>query len=247
MNARGSPDVEDRLARICRTWDESAKQADRVRAVHFCVDGKPLPEGVYDDLFAHIDRHLEFGPEDTALEVGAGSGLLLERIAARTRRAVGTDLSAAQLERVPRLPNVEVYQRDASRLGLPSDTFDKVVCKGVFQYFPTPDYAYASLAEMVRVCKPGGRLFIGDVFNGYLKGVYLRLGAAPSFRPRAILRAWARRLAGGTGDSYLFLAPDEVVRWAARLRCRRADALLQIAPSSPALFKMYRFDVVITK
>ncbi|HUG89998.1 MAG TPA: methyltransferase domain-containing protein [Planctomycetaceae bacterium] len=236
-----------RLAAIEQSWDDSARQGDRVVAVHLTENGKPLDPAVYDELFRYIDGHLSFGPSDEVLEVGAGSGLLLERIAARVRRAMGTDISAEQLRLVPALDNVEVRRMDSDRLELADASFDKVVCKGVFQYFPDREYAVQCLSEMVRVTRPGGRILLGDLFNAYLQDVFLGIGAQPTVNLSHILQRRWRVFVHNPPPPYLFVGPDEVVDWASELGCRRAVPVLQTSPASPRLFRMFRFDVVIER
>jgi SAM-dependent methyltransferase len=235
------------LAAIEQSWDHDARQGDRVVAVHFTEGGKPLDPSVYDELLSYIDGHLRFARTDEVLEIGAGSGLLLERIAARVRRAVGTDISAEQLQLVPRLPNVHVQRMDSDQLTFADASFDKVVCKGVFQYFPDREYAIRCLAEMVRVTRPGGLIFLGDLFNAYLQDVFLGLGFQPSVRLRKVLRRRWQVLIHNPPPPYLFVGPDEVCSWAAELGCRRAVPVLQTSPASPRLFRMFRFDVVIER
>ncbi len=105
------------------------------------------------------------------VEVGCGTGLLLTRLAPDCERYVGTDFSETALDQlreyVPRRPDlahVELRQGVAHDLAfLPDDSVDLVVLNSVVQYFPDVDYLVSALAEAVRVTRPGGHVFVGDV------------------------------------------------------------------------------------
>lgn len=102
--------------------------------------------------------------EGRVLDVGCGSGEITSRLAAMLPRAtlVGLDLLEGPLEHARSAhaalaPRVSFVQGDAFQLGFPDDTFDLVVCRHVTQSVPGPRRI---LAEMGRVCRPGGRLHV---------------------------------------------------------------------------------------
>lgn len=63
------------------------------------------------------------------------------------------------------LHNIELIAGEAARLPVADDAFDRVLCYSVFQCLPTPKYAERSLRELIRVCRPGGVILVGDVFG----------------------------------------------------------------------------------
>jgi ubiquinone/menaquinone biosynthesis C-methylase UbiE len=80
------------------------------------------------------------------------------------RKIVGVDYAPSMVKRCKELfPQVDVTTAEVRNLPFQKDTFDKIVCFSVFQYFPDLEYSKEALAEFIRVCKPGGRVFIGDV------------------------------------------------------------------------------------
>ena len=233
-----------------RLWDESARsnRNSRVLAIHFTEGGQPVNEAIYQEIFEQINHLVVFAPQDRVLEVGAGSGLLLERIAARVREACGTDISAEMLKLVPSRENIAVQRMDSDNLQFPDSAFDKVICNAVFQCFPDAAYAERCLKEMIRVCKPGGHIYVGDIFNAYLKDLYLKqCRQPPSFIER--LKGFLRDFLGRPDHNYdsLFLYPYELEEWAKNSNCQDFKALLSLSRRKPLLFRMYRFDVLIVK
>lgn len=240
--------MKSQLDSVRESFDASARSGDRVLAIHFTEGGRPVDPSVYDAIYAHVDGLLEFRPEDRVLEVGAGSGLLLERIAARVAHAHGTDISGEILKLVPAAANLAVSQMDSDALRFPDQSFDKVVLNAVIQCFPDAAYARRCLSEMVRVCKPGGRIYIGDIFNAYFKAEYLAQGTRkPPVRERVL--GVVRRLLGQRESGYeiLFLYPHELHDWAAAFGCRACLALLSVDQAKPYLFRKFRFEVLITR
>ena len=106
------------------------------------------------------------GPSDTVLDVACGGGLVVCAFARHVRQATGIDVTPAMLERArdlarqQGLSNVTWDLGSALPLPYPDGTFTIVVSRFAFHHFPDPQ---AVLAEMVRVCAPGGRVLVCDV------------------------------------------------------------------------------------
>ncbi|MCA9522986.1 MAG: methyltransferase domain-containing protein [Myxococcales bacterium] len=94
------------------------------------------------------------------LEVGCGTGLILERLAPRARRAVGMDLSEGMLEKA-RSKGLDVVQGSATALPFEDQSFDLSYSVKVLAH--VPDIRLA-LAEMARVTRPGGHI-IAEFYN----------------------------------------------------------------------------------
>ena len=117
-----------------------------------------------------VSRILSFQPK-RVLEIGCGAGLLLSRIAPTCHEYVGTDFSNSALEyaeylktRVQGLNRLKLLHRPANDFeGFESESFDMVIINSVIQYFPTIDYLLEVLDGAIKVVKPGGVIFIGDV------------------------------------------------------------------------------------
>jgi ArsR family transcriptional regulator len=103
------------------------------------------------------------GPLGRVLDLGTGTGRMLQLLAPRAERAVGLDSSPAML-RVARanlaeLPLVEFRQGDVYGPPLERDQFDLVVIHQVLHYLDDPARAVSEAATLLG---PGGRLLVVD-------------------------------------------------------------------------------------
>ena len=145
--------------------------------------------GVYDLFANHINRRAngalcaavaeEIRPEDEVLECACGTGLLSGVIAERCRSLVATDLSEKMLQVAQRKfgsrPNLTFRQGDILHIDFPDESFDAVVAANVIHLLKEPERA---LAELDRVCRPGGRLIIPTYMNRTDKGTTNRVSGA---------------------------------------------------------------------
>lgn len=105
-------------------------------------------------------------------DIGCGSGEITRRLADRypQARVVGVDILDALLvharaQSAAYSDRVSFEQGDAFQLRFAAGEFDLVVCRHVMQSVPEPELA---LAELWRVCKPGGWLHILNEDYGML-------------------------------------------------------------------------------
>nr|APD72041.1 non-ribosomal peptide synthetase 7 [Streptomyces sp.] len=215
-------------------------------------DGRPLPLAEMREWRdATVARIRELGPPRRVLEIGAGSGLILSRIAPDCTSYWGTDLSEAAVQALrdrldTALPQVadrvELRAQPAHDIsGLPVGFFDTVVINSVAQYFPSAAYLTEVLRQVRGLLAPGGRIFVGDVRN-------LRL--------LRTLRAAVetRRAADGTDKDGLRTAVDQSVAWEGELlldpdffaALPGFDAQIQIKRAHHHNeLSRYRYDVVL--
>ena len=103
---------------------------------------------------------------DTVLDVACGPGLVVCAFAKVARHVTGIDLTPAMIDRAralateQQLGNVAFQVGDVLPLPFPDATFSLVVSRFAFHHFPNPA---AVLAEMRRVCRPGGRVAVADL------------------------------------------------------------------------------------
>jgi len=100
------------------------------------------------------------------LEVGVGTGLALRRYD-RHLQVTGIDYSEQMLakarEKVTELglAQVTLLQMDARELAFEDESFDHVVAMHIMSVVPEPERV---LAEMARVCRPGGSVIVVNHF-----------------------------------------------------------------------------------
>ncbi|MFC4729350.1 class I SAM-dependent methyltransferase [Coralloluteibacterium thermophilus] len=105
---------------------------------------------------------------ETLLEVGVGSGLTLFQYPEKTR-VVGVDISEGMLEHARRradaMPERDITLRamNAEAMDFPDASFDCVTVPYVLSVTPEPARL---VAELRRVCRPGGTIMILNHFSG---------------------------------------------------------------------------------
>ena len=105
------------------------------------------------------------GPDDTVLDVACGGGNVVCAFAAVVRHATGLDVTPAMLDqaralqREKALDNVRWHLGDVLPLPFLDAAFSIVTSRFAFHHFLDPG---AVLAEMRRVCAPGGRVVVAD-------------------------------------------------------------------------------------
>ncbi len=132
------------------------------------------------------------------LEVGCGTGLILERLAPLARRLEGVDLSPGMLMRA-RARGFAVREASATELPFDTGSFDVVVS---FKVLPHVERLDEALAEMVRVTRPGGYV-VAEFYN------------------RWSLRYLSKRLAGARSISASRTESDVYTRWVSPAEVRR--------------------------
>ncbi len=137
--------------------------------------GKNQPKGYHDLLdFLESDYVRQFGNKKEVLEVGCGTGLVLERIAGFAQKARGIDLSPGMLEKA-KSRDLDVLEGSATSLPFDDNSFDVTCSFKVLAHIPEIDLA---LAEMARVTRPGGSI-IAEFYNPYSwRGLLRKLGPA---------------------------------------------------------------------
>ena len=103
---------------------------------------------------------------DSVLDVACGPGIVACRFAEVAHHVTGLDLAPGMLERAQALQaerslrNLTWLRGDVSNLPFAENSFSIVVTRYTFHHFLSPA---SVLSEMVRVCRPGGRIVVADV------------------------------------------------------------------------------------
>jgi ubiquinone/menaquinone biosynthesis C-methylase UbiE len=154
-----------------------AAEWDRIRKLH--VADEAVEEAIRDAL---ADR-----PFRSLLDLGTGTGRMLEIFGPAVERGLGIDMSLDMLllarDRLERagLRHCSVRQGDIYDLPLERDSFDAVILHQVLHFL---DDGARAVAEAARVLRPGGSLLIVDFApheQEFLREQYAhrRLGFAP--------------------------------------------------------------------
>ena len=154
------------------------------------------------------------------LDLGAGPGffaLALAEIVGPRGSVTGVDLNARFVadanERAEALDHVSFVQVTDHRLPFEDASFDRAICKNVLEY--VPDLA-ASLEEVFRVVRPGGKIHVIDSDWGFVvvepwgKATVDRFfeAASPAFKePHIGRKAVGALLNAGFSDAEVTIAP----------------------------------------
>jgi ubiquinone/menaquinone biosynthesis C-methylase UbiE/DNA-binding transcriptional ArsR family regulator len=132
-----------------------ARQWDEIRGLH-------VAEGAVEAAVREALGGLRI---DTLLDLGTGTGRMLELFGPEVERGVGIDLNPemlamarANLERAG-LKHCTVRQGDIYNLGLGRETFDVVILHQVLHFL---DDGGRAIQEAARMLRPGGRLLVVD-------------------------------------------------------------------------------------
>jgi ubiquinone/menaquinone biosynthesis C-methylase UbiE/DNA-binding transcriptional ArsR family regulator len=170
--------VRSARAEAAQTYfNQHAGEWDRLRRLH-------APDAAVE---AAIGAVLTERPFRSLLDLGTGTGRMLELFGPDIERGVGIDLSLAMLSiaraRLERagLRNCTVRQGDIYDLPLSRDSFDVVLINHVLHYL---DDGAGAIREAARVLRPGGRLLVVDFAPHALEFLrdehaHRRLGFAP--------------------------------------------------------------------
>jgi SAM-dependent methyltransferase len=141
-----------------------------------------------DDATIETRRRLlehEIGAFDRqlVLDAGCGSGIFLDTLKGHKNRVIGVDVSKTALDRARRVA-ADTFLCEASLpLALPfrKARFDVVWCSEVLEHLSD---VYASLCELNRVTRVGGRLILTVPYHGLAKNVLIAcLGFDKHFDP----------------------------------------------------------------
>ncbi|WCM27775.1 metalloregulator ArsR/SmtB family transcription factor [Sphingomonas sp. QA11] len=145
----------DRAASAAGWFEANAGQWDAIRSLHIAES----------EVEAAMSAVLGDAPIGQLIDIGTGTGRMLELFAGRAKYALGIDRSSEML-RLARaklsergLANTELRQADLYALPLGDGEADAAILHHVLHFAQQPG---AAIAEAARVLADGGRLLIAD-------------------------------------------------------------------------------------
>jgi ArsR family transcriptional regulator len=162
----GDPAAEADIARLAAVRTERAAAAERYFAAHAKDWDEIRSLHVADsEVEAAIARALQGRPIGRLVDVGTGTGRMIELFGRGADQALGIDRSPEML-RLARvklaeagIDRAELRQADMYTLPLPAGSADTVIIHQVLHYAQHPA---AAVAEAARLLAPGGRLLVVD-------------------------------------------------------------------------------------
>ena len=133
------------------------------------------------DISAALERHVPLRSDWTALDYGAGTGLLTFALAPRVRSILAVDASQgmlavlAQKAKTTGLRSVATLQADFTRDPLPSGPFDLAASAMTLHHVADVDRL---LQQFFALLAPGGHLALADLdaedgsFHGHAAGIF---------------------------------------------------------------------------
>lgn len=109
-------------------------------------------EVLTENLVATMDGQL-------VLDLGCGTGLLLDAIRDKQGRGCGIDLSFSMLREASKHTHGRLVQGAAENTPFASNTFDVVVCRQLLHYTREAEV----LCEVARILKPGGEFRLAQI------------------------------------------------------------------------------------
>lgn len=146
---------EERKAVAADYFRRNAASWDEIRTLH-------VPDAAVEKALKKLVGNAPF---QTMLDLGTGTGRLLELLAPQFVRGIGVDMSRemlaiarANFDRA-NLTNVQVRQGDIYAPPVDRESFDLITVHQVLHYLDDPARA---IAEAARLLRPGGRLVVVD-------------------------------------------------------------------------------------
>jgi amino acid adenylation domain-containing protein/non-ribosomal peptide synthase protein (TIGR01720 family) len=168
------PSSDDFVNEWQELYDSAYEQGDGAGFVGWksSYTGLPIPQSQMEEWQAETVKRIRALQPRKVLELGCGTGLVLEQLAPQCAVYRATDFSSAVVQRLEQglkaradLAHVELAQETALDFDVAAGPYDAIVLNSVVQYFPDMEYLVAVLSRAVEAVADGGKIFIGDIRN----------------------------------------------------------------------------------
>ena len=143
-------------------FDSSAHVTKDATANKYGVTSSSDAGVLYEQVVGELLHVLEPSPTAKVLDVGCGTGEILERVASRCPDILGLDLSPAMTE-IVKAKGHRALAYDGGAFPFEDGSFDLVMIYQVFINLPAAEIATNLLREAVRVTRKGGTILVGAV------------------------------------------------------------------------------------
>lgn len=153
----------------------------------------------FEFLFSRLVKELP--PESQILDVGSGTGYLVNELEKKGYQAIGVEPAVGMREQaLKKYPLLQIREGTVGELPFPGNSFDAVLAVEVFRYLSHEDIVNG-YRECLRVLKPGG-FFIATLVNRY---------ALDGFALLYFARLAMEKLTGRQMVNYCdFVSPNEI-------------------------------------
>ena len=146
-----------------KEWDCQADSTENV-GMQVC---RPINEKdwgiLLEDLYVKLDiiNRLE-----SILDIGCGNAFLLSEFKKYFKECYGIDYSFNMIERAKIYFSEGIFDHcEACDINFEDNKFDRVFAYSIVHYFSDEQYLLKVIDEMIRVCKKGGIVLIGDILD----------------------------------------------------------------------------------
>ncbi|RJP95085.1 MAG: class I SAM-dependent methyltransferase [Desulfobacteraceae bacterium] len=127
----------------------------------------------YDCMVFQVTRPIGLIGNENILECGCGAGAFLASLLKvyPTLKISGVDYSPTLLEKARGYLNGDFFVADMTDLGfLEKDTYDHTLSFGTLLYLSSEEAASQAISEMMRITRPGGMVYIGEIPDAAKRG-----------------------------------------------------------------------------
>ncbi|MCA6119207.1 class I SAM-dependent methyltransferase [Bradyrhizobium sp. WSM 1738] len=148
-----------------RIFDDAVGVSREASVALYCLGRADLLRAATDEIVERIRAWNLLRDDVCVLDVGCGSGRVVEALARHVRTAIGIDVSMHMLQAARECcaacPNAVFVRTSGQDLSVFRDTSVDLICAvDVFPYFVMSDLAQRHIGEMARVLRRNGHLLI---------------------------------------------------------------------------------------
>jgi amino acid adenylation domain-containing protein len=202
---------------------------------------------------ATLDRIQSLNPK-RILEIGCGTGLLLFSLVENCEKYTAIDSSITSLNFIKQqLYHLGGGEKVSLKHGMAhqileaeSALYDTIIINSVVQYFPDADYLWLVLQQALRLVRPGGQIFIGDVRSyAHLTQFHMAVQLARAVSVSSLKELQSKAIFAVQHEEELVIAPEFFYCLAEQtVRISAIDIELKRGRFSTEM-NQFRYDVVI--